>query len=96
MKFNLEGKNYNDMVQRNAQPGAVPLILILLCLPDSIAQWLQISPEQLVLRRCCFWHRLVGAPTENTTTKIVDIPISQLLEPQTVTTLLERTQKREF
>lgn len=96
LKFNLEAKTYNDLVERNAQAGAVPMILILLCLPDSIGEWLQIKPEQMILKRCCFWHYLVGAPTGNTTTKVIDIPSSQLLEPGTLISLLDRAQKGEF
>ena len=96
VKFNLEAKAYNDMVQRNGESGAVSLILILLCLPDSTAQWLQISPEQMILKRCCFWERLVGTPTANRTTKAIDIPNSQLLKPEALINLLERSQKGEF
>lgn len=96
VKYNLEAKNYNDMAERNAQPGAVPLVLILLCLPQSVEEWVQISPEQMILKRCCFWYRLTGALTDNKEKKVVAIPTSQLLDPQAVTTLLERTQKGEL
>lgn len=57
--YNLEVKNYNKMVARFQDPiSKTPYILILLCLPKNREEWLSISPEEIILRKCCYWYEV--------------------------------------
>lgn len=85
--YDLEAKTYNDLVARETR--ATPLVLILLCLPENESDWLDISTNQLIMKRCCFWSRLDGEPTENRASKRIFIPQEQLLTPEAVKQLIE-------
>ncbi|GEM_PF-3346955 len=42
IKYELKGKNYNDLVFRIKEEGYIPLILILVILPSDPDKWLQV------------------------------------------------------
>ena len=90
--YDLEAKTYNDMVGRT--PSAIPLVLLLLCLPRNSTAWLVSAETELILRHCCYWMKLSGEPTDNSTTKRIRIPRSNLLTPDAVRAILatERTR----
>ena len=89
----LEAKTYNDLVLRTDTTNATPIILILMCLPQNQADWLQLSEHELLLRKCCYWHRLSGEKTVNTSTKRIRIPKAQRLEPAAVSHLLSQVEQ---
>ena len=91
--YDLEVKAYNDLVQRSATRNATPLILILMCLPTDEADWLYLTEHQLLLRKCCYWHRLTGYETDNQESKRIRIPKVQMLDPMAVTTLLTQVEQ---
>jgi hypothetical protein len=88
IRYDLEAKTYNDLVTRSNIPRAAPLILVLLCLPVNPEQWLENNEEQLVLRKCCYWTRLVGTQTNNTESHRIRIPRDQLLTSESLTSML--------
>lgn len=90
--YDLEAKTYNDMVGRPAT--AIPLILLLLCLPRSSATWLAHTETELILRHCCYWMKLSGDPTDNITTKRIRIPRSNLLTPAALQEILATERNR--
>jgi hypothetical protein len=77
--YDLEAKNYNDLVTR--EPDEAPFILILLCMPKDTAAWLTAIEDCLTLRNCCYWLALTGAPSANIATKRIHIPKANLLTP---------------
>lgn len=91
--YDLEAKAYNDLVYKTEDGLGSPFILIVLCLPKNPAEWLEVSEEQLLLRKCCYWHHLVGEPTNNVGTKRIFIPRSQLFTPDALKDLLEQAKK---
>lgn len=94
--YDLEVKTYNDLILRKSTSGAIPCILILLCLPENPQEWLEISEEQLLLRRCCYWHYLTGDLTENTETIRVRIPKAQRLTLESLLALLQRVKEGDL
>ena len=56
-KFDLESKTYNDLVSRLDDPNAAPLFLVVFILPEAKTEWLEVSPDELTLRRGAFWWR---------------------------------------
>ena len=61
--YDLKSKTYNDIVAR--PPEAVPLILIVLCLPEDEGGWLQATEIQTTLKNCCYWFKPSGGVTPN-------------------------------
>ncbi|WP_340672507.1 DUF4365 domain-containing protein [Bradyrhizobium ottawaense] len=90
--YDLEVKNYNDMVQRDSE--ATPCILILLCLPTDQHQWIVADEDRLVLQRCCYWMQLEGDPSSNSYTQRIFIPRKNALTPQAIVSIMANEQKR--
>lgn len=90
--YDLEAKAYNDMVQRDDE--ATPCFLILLCLPPCEKEWIDLDEKRMVLQHCCYWVRLQGAPTTNTSTKRIFIPRQNTLTAQAITAIMENERNR--
>ncbi|MBI5425651.1 MAG: DUF4365 domain-containing protein [Opitutae bacterium] len=84
---------YNRLITRSAL-GGIPIYLILLCLPDSAHDWVELSHEEMILRHCCYWQRISGAPTENDNTTAVHIPKSQRFDPYTLRLLVNEMEEQ--
>lgn len=70
-RYALKRRNY-DLLRG---PTQVPRLLVVLALPEDAADWLHISSEELIMRRCAYWVSLAGAPeTDNTTSVTVSVP----------------------
>jgi hypothetical protein len=93
--YDVEAKTYNDLVDRFNEARGTPMVLVLMCLPPSENDWLNVSPKELVLRHCCYWCRVGGTRTDNTATKRIRIPQSHMLDQTTVRELLDRVRKGE-
>ncbi|MFC5353768.1 DUF4365 domain-containing protein [Azospirillum himalayense] len=92
--YDLEAKTYNDLVGR--EPAEIGAVLILLCLPKDEAEWLVFQEDRLELRRCCYWERLVGAPTDNVETKRIRIPRTNLLTVESLNAILDHERFRRL
>jgi hypothetical protein len=90
--YDLEVKAYNDMVSR--EPSETALILILLCLPKSQAEWHEATDSATTIRHCCYWYLPVGEASPNTSTKRIFIPEANLLTPDTLKALLAAERER--
>ncbi len=73
---------------RRTENHAIPFLLILLCLHKNEPSWLEISEDQLILRRCAYWCKLSGSPTGNTAKQRIRIPIANKFTPEAVTNIL--------
>lgn len=59
IKYDLEVKNYNDLVDRAKENGVIiPLILAVFILPNDITKWVTLNPEELILKKCAFWYKI--------------------------------------
>ena len=85
--YDLEAKTYDDMVGRDASE--TTLMLILLCLPKSQAEWHEATAEATTLRHCCYWDILHGTPCGKASTKRIRIDETNILTPETLKELLE-------
>jgi hypothetical protein len=81
IKYDLEVKNYNDLVDRAAISPIVPLILILFVLPHDRASWVNIDPTELRVRRMAYWYQPPAGALEsaNQNTQRISIPKTNLL-----------------
>jgi hypothetical protein len=94
ISYNLQGiSRYNDL---RSPAIAVPRILIVMFLPELHADWLAISEEQLLLKKCAYWVSLRNAPaTSNTTSQTIYIPQAQIFNVQNLTEIFSRLSRRE-
>ncbi|MCK5607454.1 DUF4365 domain-containing protein [Candidatus Pacearchaeota archaeon] len=80
IKYDLEAKNYNDLISRKKE-GYAPLILVLFILPNDKSYWLNISREELILKKKAFWFiPQDDATTSNTSKKRIEIPLSNTID----------------
>ncbi len=85
--YDLEVKNYNDLVNSNA------CVLILMCLPPHPNEWLHQDEDCLQLHKCCYyWCPSNLTETTNSETKRIFIPRSQMFTAGALTRLLDQTQ----
>lgn len=82
VRYDLEAKTYNDLVERRNGDSLTPLYLILFVLPVNRATWLGVTPAELTVRRAAYWYRPnVGTPTtNNANTFRITIPDAQVLD----------------
>ncbi|WP_422071176.1 DUF4365 domain-containing protein [Tranquillimonas rosea] len=76
ISYSLKGiKQYNDL---RSETFSTPRLLVVLFLPESEAEWLIHTEEDLRLQRCAYWVSLRGAEeSENATSQTVYIPRKQ-------------------
>lgn len=73
LHFRLKRKNCNDM----AMPRAVPLLLVVLELPSDESEWMDCTPERLIIRKCGWWLSLAGRDRVDAESRTVVIPRCQ-------------------
>ena len=84
----LKLKNYDDL---RAADVLVPRILVVLCVPDGLTDWIEHSEQQMLIRHCAYWVSLRGeAATTNTTNITVQIPRANLFNPTSLTEIMNR------
>lgn len=77
IKYDLEVKNYNDLIERAAENGAIiPLILAVFVMPSNKDEWVELLPEQLILKKCAFWYKIPDNKilSKNKDTVTIEIP----------------------
>lgn len=77
IKYDLEVKNYNDLIVRANENGAfIPLILAIFVMPEDHSEWLTLNEEELILKKCAFYYQIPSGtePTSNSTTIVIEIP----------------------
>jgi hypothetical protein len=89
--FPLKRKNYDDL---RAADLAVPRILIVLSVPENLAEWLHQDHDQMLVRHCARWASLRGMPpTDNQKSVTVTLLAKQLFTPDALVTLMDRIEQ---
>lgn len=87
--FRLKVSTYDDLRNRTL----VPRLLVVLDLPGNQEDWLEVTPENLVLRRCAYWMSLCGLGTaigEKSVT--VHIPEENVFDTEQLRRLIQRAR----
>jgi hypothetical protein len=93
IRYDLNRKNYDDLILKNL---FTPRLLVLVLVPSDIEGWLDLTPDQLVLRRCAYWISLAGHPPSNNKTMVrVDVPRSNILDVASLEALMQRANDEE-
>ena len=76
IKYDLEVKNYNDLVDRVKENGSyIPLILAVFIMPSDKDNWITLRPEELILKKCAFWYKIPFDTDHSTNSEKVRIEI---------------------
>lgn len=91
IKYKLASKNFNDIVTRNIE-GGIPLILIVMCLPEKTNHWLSIQSEALKFNSHFFWYHTESTKyLENENSKkTISIPVTNLLTKLTLQSIISK------
>ena len=73
IKYDLEVKAYNDLIDR--RDSSTPLILVLMVLPDNRDLWLSIREHEIALAKCAYWYIPDAAETYTANTESIRITI---------------------
>jgi hypothetical protein len=93
VSYDLDARTYEYL----RTPSPVPRILVLLILPDEEGRWLSQSLEELIIRRCAYWHSLREAgPTTATSSVRVAIPRAQVFSVEAVQDRMRRLAQGEL
>jgi Domain of unknown function (DUF4365) len=88
--YTLKLKNYNDL--RIASQ--TPRLLVILDLPHEPAEWLNVSVDELIIRRAAYWRSLYGSPeTSNRTSIMISIPTRNIFDVNALKNLMEHPRK---
>jgi len=88
IKYDLNAVTYNDLIER--KNAARPLILILFVLPSKKQEWLSLSDDELIVKRCAYWfYPDEEIKTTNKNTVRIEISRKNLIQKLTLTELFE-------
>ena len=88
-RYDLPVKNYDRLIK----PFQVPRYLVVLALPIDEANWLSVSADELVMRRCAYWASLSGeSESSNQASVRVRIPADNRFDPDALRQLLEQSR----
>ena len=91
-RFPLKRRNY-DLLREETM---IPRILVVLDLPANEMDWLNVHPDQLIMRRCACWASLVGLEeTENKESVTVSIE-KNWFDVDALRALMERARTEAF
>ena len=87
IKYPLEVAAYEKL---RFDDDTIPYLLVVVVVPDSLGDWLVHSEDQMLLRRCGYWKSLLREPETNNTTSItVQVPRTNLFNPEALKNIME-------
>jgi len=90
LHFRLSRKNYNDL----AALRVTPLVLVVLVLPPSEADWLACTVEHLTIRGCGWWTSIASRVPTDAESKTVVIPATQRIDMSGLAPLMARQRRQ--
>ena len=74
--FQLEARYYEAL----RRPSQTPKLLVVLDMPRvEEADWISVTVEELIVRRCAYWHSLKGCPERSQSKPTIRIPKQMFL-----------------
>jgi hypothetical protein len=93
IKYPLPVRNYQILISTKA---LTPLILVVVLVPKNLQDWITITEEDILMKKCGYWVSLKGnLTTENKEKITVDLPRQNLFTPDSLQTMMEKIGRRE-
>ena len=77
IKFDLKVKNYNDLVYRRTLTDKIPLVLIIIVLPEDNSKWIALDSTKMIMACEIYWFYPSNAVTLSENKKTVRVRIPQ-------------------
>lgn len=76
--YDIEVKNFNDLVRRKKRSKLLPFLLVLFVFPDNENEWLKIGEDITELRKCAYYYDVPDDEdvSGNAASKRISIPKS--------------------
>jgi hypothetical protein len=88
-RYPLKRRNY-DLLREATM---VPRILVVLDLPTNETDWLDVTPDELIMRKCAYWTSLLGArETDNKETVTISIQHANRFDVEGLKTLMQKAR----
>lgn len=89
VRYSLEAKTYNDLI--DSRNDISPIVLILFVLPDDSNSWIDVNPDDLQIRKNAYWFLpdLADTVTPNSSSVTISIPEAQALSKSTIPDLFQ-------
>jgi hypothetical protein len=96
--YDIEVKNYNDLVLRNKEFEVIPLVLILVVVPDNIEKWILESDKTISFNARKYWYlpSRQDRPSENKTKVRIKIPLENTVTLDLFPAMFERFHGQKF
>ncbi|MBC8076236.1 MAG: DUF4365 domain-containing protein [Chloroflexales bacterium] len=92
--FPLKKKNYDDL---RGEDLLVPRILVVLCVPNQLDDWLTHSSDALVLRYCAYWLSLrLFEERQNARSVTVTLPQANAFTVAALHAMMQSIARKEF
>nr|WP_286674822.1 MULTISPECIES: DUF4365 domain-containing protein [unclassified Clostridium] len=94
VKYNLEAKNYNDLVDIDI---CTPRILIVYKIPKNKEEWIKVTSSGTIFNDCAWWCYLSGyEETENKERILIKIPKNQIFNQESLKELMGKVKRGEL
>jgi hypothetical protein len=84
ISYPLNAKQYNKYLQKST----TEFLFVLFVLPEDQKMWLELSPQELILRKCCYWTSLNGASPSTADNVTVHFPEQNLFNGEQLQKIL--------
>lgn len=98
-KFSYDMKidAYNKLRLRNINDFEYPQILLVCSLSTDKEMWVKNDYDQMVLQKCCYFHKFLNMPeVSSTSTTVVHLEKKNLLTPDSLKKLLESVKDKSY
>ncbi len=93
IRYRLKEKNFRELSLTDL---VAPRLLVLVVVPEDVEDWIECSPDRLVLRRNVYWLSLAKAgELNNSKSFTVSIPRSNLFTPQALRDFMRKVENGE-
>lgn len=88
--YKLNVKNYRDLIT----PSATPRFLVVMILPENNEDWVNVTIDQMILKKCMYYVSLSGlSPTESQSTVDVVLPKENIFNCNSLENLLLKSME---
>jgi hypothetical protein len=84
-----------DQYKKYTQKSTTQLLFVLFCLPENPNEWLNLTENELILKKCAYWTGLKNAPSCTGDSITIHIPQRNLLSAEQLQSIVNRISNGE-
>jgi hypothetical protein len=88
--YTLQRKHYDKLRTTNV---TVPRILVVVAVPNDIAEWMEQTEEGMLMRKCAYWTSLAGAEDRDQGTISIRLPRVNVFDVTALCELMRRVRE---